>query len=204
MGGQWGRSFVTDDLEQIKVLKQLLISARTELNALLDVQSNLIIRAPITGNIVEWGDAMERGRWINTKDQIGLIKKTDLSIVKAYVSEEDLHRIEIGLTGRFFPDDAAQSSLPVKIVDIDKSSTDELNKPYLSSDYGGYFDTYTSENNTELLNTSVYAVNLETETDIIPPGQVTRGMVIINGETTSIFERIYKAVWAVLIRESGF
>jgi putative peptide zinc metalloprotease protein len=196
--------FDTNDLEQIDVLKQLMLSARTELNALLDIQSNLLVAAPLNGTVVEWADALEPGRWINTDERLGLLQSTDDATIKAFVDEENLSRLDTGYIGRFFPDDAAQTSLLAYISEIGESNIDELAKPYLSESYDGPFKTHVSEQGTEQLNTTVYPVTLKPTLSIHAPAQVTRGVVIVEGEAISIFERLYRSIAAVLIRESGF
>jgi putative peptide zinc metalloprotease protein len=199
-----GARFVVDELEQIHVLQQLLLSATTELNALLDIRSNLLIKAPISGTVIEWADALEPGRWINTEQSLGLLQSTDDAEIRALVNEENLGRLGTGQRGRFYPDDAAQASLPVVINEIGEANVDVLVKPYLSANYDGPFLTHQSESGTEQINTAVYPVTLAPALAIPAPAQVTRGLVIVEGEAVSVIERLYRKITAILIRESGF
>lgn len=199
-----GARFVIDDLEQIHVLQQLLLRATTELNALLDIRSNLLITAALSGTVVEWADALEPGRWVNTDESLGLLQTTNVAEIKALVNEENLGRLHTGLKGRFYPDDAAQVSLPVVISEIGEANTDVLLKPYLSTSYDGPLATHQSESGAEQLNIAVYPVTLVPALAISAPAQVTRGLVIVEGEAVSISERLYRNIATILIRESGF
>jgi putative peptide zinc metalloprotease protein len=51
---------------------------------------------------------------------------------------------------------------------------------------------------------SVYRVSLAPRAPVPAPEQVRRGTVYVEGEARSLLDRAWRAVAAVLIRESGF
>ncbi len=169
-------------------------------------KDKLTIRAPFAGKVSALEKGLIKDRWLGLDEYLGeLVEAKDPRIV-AYVPEAELHRISVGNTVRFYPEDRDASPLKAKIIKIDSVSSEQLYAPYQASVYGG--DIPVAEKPTEEkkyeLTESMYRVFIKPSAKMPPMQHITRGIALIQGQRESYMYRIWRAVSAVLVRESGF
>ena len=98
------------DLDEALVLRSELASMQTKLQGLLVEQHELVIRAPISGTIIEFDRDAHVGRWITKSDRLALMSSGSGGVVRAYLSGDDHWRDRRqSISGRFVPDDITQS-----------------------------------------------------------------------------------------------
>ncbi len=194
----------SDYLENRMIIQNQLAEAITEQRGHIELQKKLHIYAPFDGEIVELDSSIDKGRWINNKLPLALLVSKENVVIEAYLTENNLKRIEIGNTGRFYPENTDQNPVNVQIVDIDNANTTVLDEPYHASIYGGDVAVSNNKNGKLMVNETLYRVLLVPDEGSISAEQLSRGTVRIKGTPESILMRSWKYVSAVLLRESGF
>ena len=192
------------DLDEALVLRSELTAMQTKLEGLLVEQQELIVRAPISGTIVELDRNVHNGRWIKASDRLALVSSGSGGAVRAYLSEHDHWRVEGSRHGRFVPDDITRSSIPVTLARVSTNGVDAIELHELAAPNSGPIDVKTDGGNRLIPTTAQYLVELTP--DIADPGtrQVARGVVTIEGRSESIIGRLFRSIATVAVRESGF
>lgn len=193
-----------EELSNLNVLYEELNEARSAFAGLESRREKLTLRAPIAGEVLDVASSMHPGRWINTSLAVAFIGATENLHIKGYLEENKLSGIATGLPAEFVPDDQHRSAINATIVDIEQTNTDKFDEFYLASVYGGDVGVREDQEGNLVPETSVYRVRLDTEALDSPPRQVVTGAIRARGEPLSLFDRIYRQVAAVVIRETGF
>lgn len=193
-----------EELANLNVLYEELNEARSAVVGLESRRNQLTLRAPIAGEVLDVARAMHQGRWINPSLAVAFIGATGQLHVKGYLEENKLSGIASGAQAEFVPDDPQRATLTATIVDIEQANADKFDELYLASTYGGDIAVREDQKGNLVPETSVYRVRLDTEAVNPPPRQVVTGIIRARGEPLSLFDRIYRQVAAVIIREAGF
>ncbi|MEC5345198.1 HlyD family efflux transporter periplasmic adaptor subunit [Brenneria populi] len=174
--------------------------------AVLKRQSEqLIVRAPISGVVVDIAMPLAAGEWLAQGEWLAAIVKPSGGLVEAFVSEKDRQRLKVGGRGHFYPQDAGRAALPLTIVDIDHAATRDLSAvPELASTYGGDIAALSDAQRKLHPEQVVYRVLLSVPADRQGQRQMLRGTVSMDGEAQSLLARGWKLASAVLIRELSF
>jgi len=167
-------------------------------------QQRLVIRAPLQGVVMEIADALTPGRWVNETIRLALLVQPDEIHIEAYLPEAALARINTDSKGTFYPQQADMQPVPVQISSIAQASLTVLEEPWQASSYEGDIPVREQPDGTLVPNQAIYPVQLLVTGDIPPIQQLLRGQVRIEGKPQSIVSRIWQAIAAVIIRESGF
>ena len=178
-------------------IAQELESAITERQALLRDQARQTLTAPIGGTITDVTTWVQPGQWINPKEPILNIESG--SQIEAYVTEDDVPRIETGATAIFIPE-GTTASLTATVTTIDHTAIKSLTDPELAAPYGGGIPAR-FDNKALVPDVAVYRVRLSVTTMPVP--SPLRGLVHIDGERRSLVGRLLRTAIAVVIREWG-
>jgi len=195
-----------DILERHKVIEQQLAEALAEQHGLNAQADQLTLRAPFDGEIRDMPDGLIPGRWVGDRQPLGRVVNRDRNTLVAYLTEDELIRVQRDATGRFYPDEPSLRPIDVRIREIDYTNTHEFPDPYNASLYGGPVAVSQDPDDPRQLvsHEAIYRVHLEASGDIDSPEQVTRGTVRLDAESESILTRIWRMIGAVVVRESGF
>ncbi len=172
--------------------------------ALLQERERLQVTSPIDGVVMEMLEPLVAGDWLAESELLAVIAARETGVVEGWAVESDLNRIEPGVTGRFFPDDIQQASFPVTLVSIDNASTTRLSEEYLASTYGGAIAVRQDAEGALVPERPVYRLQASVDGDRAAPSQLLRGTLHLEGERASVAVRLWRTVYAVLVRESGF
>ena len=204
---QWqlDREVASVDLaEQAQVTERRLAETQAELAGFEADLARLTLTAPIGGRVSDLATGLRPGLWVDPGRRLALLVSPDGARLDAYVAEHDLARLAVGATGRFVADEPEQPDVEVRVEAIDRTATAVLPRPYLASVHGGGIVARQDPDGALLPETSIYRVSLR-PLHVLPPGpRVLRGTVRVAAGRISPFDRIWRAVAAVLVRESGF
>ena len=188
--------------ERRNFLFEELQRAIAESEGLRKQKEKLNLTTPFAGTIVDLlPDLIER-EWIAAAEPLFSIRGQGSPIIEVYVTEKDLHRLEIGARSTFIPDNPEQPHLKAGLVRIDRTASRFLKKPYLASVYGGPFAVRRSE---KLLvpEQALYRVKLQIEESNSSPALEMRGMVHVDAPAESLAAGLWRSIAIVLLRESG-
>jgi len=186
------------------VLEEQLGEARAALQAATDSLDQLSIRAPISGVVSELEEWLQPGRWLGEKQPLALIVQSDGAQAEALVSEQDLGRLSLGATGRFYPENTDLPPVEVRLERIDRASLLALSRPYLASVYGGAVPVRKDASDRLAPEQSLYRLSLATSESPPAPQRIERGTLRLAAEARSPVRRLWDAAMGVLVRESGF
>jgi putative peptide zinc metalloprotease protein len=192
-------------LARSQITEQEYQAARAEYRSLLDQQRKLNVAAPIGGMVVDVAEDLKPGLWVAAKSRLLSVIEPHATTVEAYIDESDLHRIAIGNAATFFAEADSRIEIPLRIAEIARASTRMLTEPYLVSSFGGPITGRAPKQNEFVPDHTLYQVRLiPTVGDAsVRPERVLRGRVTLRGEPTSLARRAWRAVLAIVIRESG-
>ena len=199
-----GRSVADEvDREQFLVLERERLSLETERAGLKKELNELVIRAPISGTVLELASKLEPGRWVGRDLQLALVGKPGLWEATGYVSEADVWRVSDGADGTFIPDAPFAEAIPVRLDRVASQGAEHISTPALSSVYGGQIGVNRGENDRLIPIQAAYQVKLSVLSR--PTGQNSefRGLIHLAGRPESFAARAWRQVLKVFAREAG-
>ena len=203
----WMRSSIgfDDRLRSERLIVESDLRTETQkLQTLLEQVDQLRVIAPFRGRVTDRSPELMPGDWLPTGTRLASIVDEDDIQVIAYLPENQLSRIETGMTARFYPENPEYGIRDVVVSEIEYMGTPEFDSLYLASTFGG--DVAVRENNQGDMLTveSQYKVRLRLTDEHAAVNQVVRGTVIVDGNSVSLFSQIKRRFVAVFIRETGF
>lgn len=193
-----------EERERLAAVQQELASYMAALVGLRGQRDRLVLRAPLAGRLVDRNEAIRPGLWIGERFPFGRIIDTASTAVRGYASGADLDRLSLGAEGWFYPVDPLRPPVAVTVTAIDRVDAAVIDLPQLASVHGGPVPAHAERDGRLVPEGSVYRITLQPASGTALPEQVVAGTVRIRGPARSYLERAWRAVAAVLIRESGF
>lgn len=183
---------------------QDLQSIKNELQNLEEEQAKLTIYAPFSGKIFSNNQGYAKDVWLGANTLIGELINSSAPIIYAYVTEKDLHRIKLGSSAIFYPNEVDNNTVKLRIIGIDPAATEDLASPYLASIYGGDIAVTKGEKDKLQVQEALYRVKLAPIGKEPVLSHIVTGEVVIKGKHESYAKQLWLLVSATLIRESGF
>ncbi|WP_235986722.1 HlyD family efflux transporter periplasmic adaptor subunit [Pseudomonas triticifolii] len=191
--------------QNMQVLQQQEISARTEL---ANVQAELAFyapRAPFNGVVQNIEPGLKAGVWVSNHERLATLVDPGDWRVETYLDEDDVRRIKVSDTARFYADGDSRLNLPLQVTAIERDATRQLVNGVLSSAAGG--SVLTREKHGKLIpERAVYRVTLHSAQP--PPQQARdqswRGHVVISGTWQSPIQGFARSALVLVWRETGF
>ncbi|GJL86122.1 MAG: hypothetical protein DHS20C02_18970 [Micavibrio sp.] len=190
-----------------QVRNQQISEAQAAFDGLQQQKDRLIMRAPFDGVVAEKAFDLHKGRWVGEKQSLIHLVKFDRAVLRGYVRENDIRRIENGATGRFYPDTGISGAMTVQVKEISRTNASTIERPDLASTYGGSVAIAQSGGNSSALvpHDAVYAVLMEpVSPETAVPPHLLSGEVKLKGERKSFAARAFTRIAALVVRESGF
>ncbi len=203
----WQRAFLGFNKkmrQEALIVTSTLVTQNRRLRSLLKKYNKLRVVAPEKGIIADKVQTINEGDWVGEGTQIlAILDNTELEVI-AYLPEEYLSRVKIGVKGYFHPERGNFPVLAVEIKEIERMSMRAMDALYSASLFGG--DVAVRENDKkELLPViSVYKIRLKLSQSIDDLQRVRRGTVVLEGKVESFVKRVQMQVYALFRRESGF
>jgi putative peptide zinc metalloprotease protein len=190
-------------LENSQVAEQQYQTSLAEYRGLIEQRSQLEIKAPVAGELVDTEEGLAPGLWVPAKSRLASVIDPASVTVEAYVDESDLERIAKGDAASFRADADSRIEVALRVTEIARASTPALTEPYLASTFGGPITVRTPKQNELIPERTIYRVTLTPDAATPPPARILRGHVALRGEAVSLAERAWRSFHAVFIRESG-
>ena len=165
----------------------------------------LQIHAPITGVVRYINDEAQTGQWLKAGESLLIIADTEAWQLEAYVNEQAVMSLQIGATGRFYPENPESPSIACRIKAIELSNTPVMNN-LMASVFGGPVASRKNSDGRLIPDGAQYRVileGLESPNNESAP-LVIRGVVRVESEANSLLAQFWRKAWATLRREAGF
>lgn len=192
-----------EDRSSKQVLEGDRAALRMQISGLAKIASELNVRAPLTGTVVELNPTLRQGQWIAAKEQIALVDGSSGTRAVGYVSEDILWRIEPGTSGSFMPDVPLASPADVTLSQVATTGSAIIDIPELTVLYGGRIEAHADEHQRVVPAAAQYQVMLKAKSSVTLPSSTLRGTVRLTARPESIFTGVWRRVLKVLVRESG-
>lgn len=199
------RAGSADDLAFEGVLRTQLAESRARLAGLDERQSALRLQSPMAGRIVDRAD-LRPGQWVGKKTRLADVVDSAHLRVHAYVTEQNLARIERDAPARFVPDDGNHPAVELRVIGVEDVGAEQMPYPILASTYGGPLPMMPKrDGQPPRLDDGMYRVLLApVDADVRPPQWRVAGQAVVEGPAESFAGRIMRHAASVFVRESGF
>lgn len=193
------------DREASLVTADKINSLKAKLEGLEQERNELIVRAPIAGRVLELDPGLNAGRWISPKEMMVLIGDQSRQVLRGYVSESDLWRIEPGTRGRFVAEEIERPPFDVSISEIAVGSSAQLEIPDLASTHQGRIKATPDSAGRLAPASAQYLVRLAPAADTaVAPYEISaRGVAVVDGKAESLLAKIWRQSLKVVMRETG-
>lgn len=186
------------------IVESDLRTQNQKLRTLVEEQLRLTITAPFDGLLVDISPEAVAGDWLPVGQKLATVVDPSDVRVEAYLPEDQLSRIELGMPARFYPENPEHGVIDLEVADIEFMGTPELDNLYLASTFGGNVAVRESPQGDLLTVRSHYKIHLMPVDKSLTVNQVVRGTAVIEGNRISLFNQIRRRIVAVFIRETGF
>ncbi len=198
-------AFDEDMRKRWKVAEQTLQTTEAELQGVQAEQNQFMPVAPYEGRFLLADPDLAVGQWVSKREPLALlVRQGSVWRVETWLDEDDVARVQVGQTAKFFADSATGPVLTLTVSAIDRDAARVLPRKELASVHGGH--VLTREKNGQLIpERAVYRVALDVQN--IPESMHSlawRGQINIHANWQSPASRYVRQAIAVLVRESGF
>ncbi len=198
-------AFDNDMRPQLQVAGQALATTQAELRGLQAERSQFMPQAPYSGRFYLTDPDLAPGQWVGRREMLGVVVRQGTRWrVETWLDEEEVARVQVGQSARFFVDSAVGGVLPLKVAAVDSDASRVLPRRELASTAGGHV-MVREKAGQAVPERAVYRVSLDVED--MPErlqGLAWRGQVTISAESSSPGARYLRQALAVLVRELGF
>ncbi len=162
----------------------------------------LRLRAPFAGRIADIQPDLAPGQWLPAGEVLGRVLTPD-GVIRVLVAEGELSRLRMGAEARFLPEDALARAISGRVTHIAPAAILDLPNLLFAAQHGGDIAADSDVQGRMKPRSAYYLVEIEPE-DGRAPDHLRRGTARIEGPPVSLFEKIWRAIAVVLVRESGF
>ncbi|WP_108062319.1 HlyD family efflux transporter periplasmic adaptor subunit [Poseidonibacter lekithochrous] len=190
-------------LDNQLILQEKLNRKIRKKEGLIKIKDSLNLKANFDG-IVYKNDVFHNNQWVNPKE--AMLTLYDPSSIKltAFCDENDLPNIKSDSNALFIINSGDYSPLNAKVIDVSNISLPYIDFPELTSDFDGEI-AVRQDNEKRLVSEKAYYKIEAKLVDFNGEYKIRKdGVLIVDGETTSILVKFSKQVLSILIRESGF
>ncbi len=189
------------DLEQLDILAKQWTRIQTDLKGLEERMGQGRILAPCSGRITRMIQRPQ-GQWVPEKALMAKIISPQWTLITAYLPENQLSRVEIGATARFYDQLHTGTFLKARVTDISTTAINSLPHGELGSIHGGPVAVRPVTENDLMPEGSFYQVTLETRSPAPALFHRTAGKIRVRAQPESPLVRAAKYALSVWIRES--
>ena len=195
------------DREQTLVLERELRSLQSQLAGLAVETAQLVVRAPVDGQILELDPTLAPGRSISRKDTIaflGGVSGGGALEANGYVSELDVNRIAAGTRGVFIPDDPTEPDVALAVSEVGATGAPSIEIAALASRHGGPIAVNAGHDRGLVPVLAHYPVRMDVAPGAVRAPRSLRGVAVLEGRRESFAIRLWRRAGGILVRESGF
>ncbi len=198
-------AFDEDMRKRWMVTEQSRVTTEAELQGVQAEQNQFAPTAPYDGHLLLTDPDLAVGQWVGKKEPLAvLVRQGSAWRVETWLDEDDVARVHVGQSARFFTDGMTSPVLALTVSAIDRDAARVLPRKELASAVGGH--VLTREKNGQLVpERAVYRVAFDVQD--MPAGLAQlawRGQINIHADWQSPASRYVRQVIAVMVREIGF
>lgn len=186
------------------VLESQLAQQLADYRGLAAERERLLLRAPQDGVVRDLDRGLQAGVWLAPDQVLLRVVGQQRPKLRGYVEQQSLERLALGVEGRFVAEDPGLPSLPVRLSELDATSSATLALPLLASDQGGPLAVRRDAEQRAVPEHAQYGARLELVADHPAPVQAVRGVASLQGRSESLLGGFLRRLAAVGVRESGF
>ncbi len=187
------------------VSEEELRTVEENLAGLIEAQDQLNIRAPFAGKVIAKIETTAPGQWLPAQMPLFKLIGESAGVIKGYLPEDELWRIQIGSDAVFYPDIPEIPPIDCRLSAVDDTSAKVLDPEMLAERHGGMIATRHLGEGEVVPKRAHYRIYLDTVVLNNDQQQmILRGVVTLPGRSQSLAQRAWQTVYGVLIRESGF
>ena len=192
--------------EQREVAIEQNVKAQQLFQGYKKKEAQLHITAPFDGVMVFIPDDIQPGLWLGEDHSLGMLANiSGRQLVFAYTDSEGLGTLAVGGEGVFYQEHFKKNSFPVSIVHLSRVNSEFLNEPLLASVHKGPIAVEPPEQPGRYRSKeSIFLVVLEVQQNSVSMTAIQRGYVRVASEPRSYALRMWRNLYSLLIRESGF
>lgn len=196
-------SFDDEQRAQWQVSQEQLAAAEADVAAIRADAARYAPTAPFAGVLRDLAPDMQPGTWLSAREPLARLVADQGQTVVAYLDEDDVARIAVGDTARFYSDGAPGPVIRLEVAGIDADASRTLAEAPLAALFGG--SVAAREKNGQLHpERPVYRVTLKAAATTAATPQAWRGTVVIAGRWAAPGWRYLRGVIALVRREAGF
>lgn len=201
---QYGRR-VSDalDREGSLVLESTISALKGKIAGLRKEHEELRITAPFDGRMVDFNAEVRPGRWVNTREPIGVLAKGERVVARGYAAEADVGRLMEGARGVFVPEHPMRHRWEVVVDRIAKGGSSQIEIAELASINTGRIAVVMDERRRLVPDSAQYLVSMSANGVATPSDLALRGVALVNGRPESLAARVWRRALGILVRESG-
>lgn len=185
-------------------LEQRLLEAKAEKAGLVLQSALLTITAPFAGEVTGVQEGLVAGRWVSRTTILMELMNPNQPLVEAWVPEADIQRLTLGVSALFLPVHNQSEPVPVRLTRLDASAVSRLTRGHLASTHGGSIVAKSDGQGGMVPAEAWYQAILTPIAPTVGIFSTLPGTVQIPARQQSLFDRIWTAMAALWIRESGF
>lgn len=178
--------------------------ATTSVKGYTNEKNRLTLTAPIDGIILDRNEQIRAGEWVSAKEGMYFIGSKQRVQVDAYVGDESLDRVQVGMNARFVPESLNWAPVDCKVQEIDRVNVGALDKPALAASYGGAIAVKNDSREGLIPVAATFRVRLGDCTSTENISVELRGTALIETEWSNPLRLMGRRIMAVLNREMGF
>ena len=197
-------AFDNEQRAQWQASREQLSAAEAEVAAVQADAARYAPVAPFSGVLRDMAPDLRNGTWVATQEPLARLIADGDQIAVAYLDEDDVARIAVGDSAKFYADAPEGPVEPLEVTAIDKDASRALADPELSTLFGG--SVVVREKNGQFYpERPVYRVTFKamhaSDTAAL---HTWRGKVVVSGRWEAPGWRYVRGAVAVLRREAGF
>jgi len=190
--------------ERLMVLDGQVAEAETELQAVVEEKSRLVVRASGPGLVRDLRSDLVPGRWIGSRELMMRIVSPGAASVEAFVTDAQIESVEVGQLVKFIPEVAGMAAITGKVISIDTTANKQVTRTLLAGPYGGGIPAVLDKRTGVTAQNAIYRVVIRPETTFNPDDFMVRGTVRVKTDLTLVTQNFLFRAASIFIRESSF
>ncbi|HEX5394098.1 MAG TPA: HlyD family efflux transporter periplasmic adaptor subunit [Rhodocyclaceae bacterium] len=197
-------AFDNEQRAQWQVSLEQLSAAEAEVAAIQADAARYEPAAPFAGVLRDLHPDLRPGTWVSAQEPLARLIADQGETAIAYLDEEDVGRIALGDSARFYADTPGGPVVALKVVSIDADASHVLPEPELATLFGG--GVVVREKNGQFYpDRPVFRITLKAvASDPTATQHTWRGKVVISGNWVAPGWRYVRSALALVRREAGF
>ncbi|TFW10315.1 HlyD family efflux transporter periplasmic adaptor subunit [Oxalobacteraceae bacterium OM1] len=196
-------AFDSEQRSRIAVAREELATAEAQLAELQQDVARYRPVAPFDGRLRDVEPELAPGAWLRKNERLAVVVGHGGSEAETYLDEEDVRRVSIGDTARFYADSLDGAARTLVVTGIDRDATRVLPSGLWAAPQGGSIAAREKQG-AWYPEHAVYRVALAVQGEDEPTVQALRGRVVIAGKWEAPGMRFVRNFFSVLWREFGF